>query len=190
MKHTLQFGLAVIFLLSVFNEYIKAEQVVFSEIHYNPKGDKPEFIEIYNLTASIKDISKWKMTDGVEYEFPDFNEADASRTFLKKWERILLSSVDEKTLREAYEIPASVKVYGPWEGNLNNAGESVVLEDKNGVMMAQVEYNDDGRKWPIAADGVGHTLRLINQNRGSGYWKNWGVSLAPNGTPGTGAEEE
>ena len=130
------------------------------------------------------------MTDGVEYEFPDFNEADASRTFLKKWERILLSSVDEKTLREAYEIPASVKVYGPWEGNLNNSGESVVLEDKNGVMMAHVEYNDDGRKWPIAADGVGHTLRLINQNRGSGYWKNWGVSLAPNGTPGTGAAEE
>lgn len=190
MKHTLQFALAVIFLLSVFNEYIKAEQVVFSEIHYNPKGDKPEFIEIYNLTATIKDISKWKMTDGVEYEFPDFNEADVNRTFLKKWERILLSSVDEKTLREAYEIPASVKVYGPWEGNLNNAGESVVLEDKNGVVMAQVDYNDDGRKWPIAADGVGHTLRLINQNRGSGYWKNWGVSLAPNGTPGTGAAEE
>ena len=101
MKHTLQFALAVIFLLSVFNEYIKAEQVVFSEIHYNPKGDKPEFIEIYNLTATIKDISKWKMTDGVEYEFTDFNEAEASRTFLKKWERILLSSVDEKTLREA-----------------------------------------------------------------------------------------
>jgi hypothetical protein len=84
MKHTLQFALAVIFLPSFFTECIKAEQVVFSEIHYNPKGDKPEFIEIYNLTATIKDISKWKMTNGVEYEFPDFDEADTSRTFFKE----------------------------------------------------------------------------------------------------------
>ena len=121
----------------------KAEQVVFSEINYNPRGDKPEFIEIYNLTATPKDISKWKMTEGIEYEFPNFNEADPSITFLEKWERILLSSVDEKALREAYEIPASTKIYGPWEGNLNNGGESLVLEDKNGVVMAQVEYGDD-----------------------------------------------
>ena len=69
----------------------KAEQVVFSEINYNPRGDKPEFIEIYNLTATPKDISKWKMTEGIEYEFPNFNEADPSITFLEKWERILLT---------------------------------------------------------------------------------------------------
>ena len=168
----------------------RAEQVVFSEINYNPRGDKPEYIEIYNLTATPKDISKWKMTEGVGYVFPDFDEADPSRTFLKKWERILLSSVDEKTLRDAYEIPASTKIYGPWEGNLDNGGESIVLEDKNGVTMAEVEYNDDGRKWPIAADGAGHTLRLINQNRGASYWKNWGASLAPDGTPGSGAAED
>ena len=167
-----------------------AEQVVFSEINYNPRGDKPEYIEIYNLTATPKDISKWKMTEGVGYVFPDFDEADPSKTFLKKWERILLSSVDEKTLRDAYEIPASTKIYGPWEGNLDNGGESIVLEDKNGVTMAEVEYNDDGRKWPIAADGAGHTLRLINQNRGASYWKNWGASLAPDGTPGSGAAED
>ena len=170
--------------------FSKAEQVVFSEINYNPRGDKPEFIEIYNLTATPKDISKWKMTEGIEYEFPNFNEADPSITFLEKWERILLSSVDEKALREAYEIPASTKIYGPWEGNLNNGGESLVLEDKNGVVMAQVEYGDDGRKWPISADGSGHTLRLINQNRGASYWKNWGASLAPDGTPGSGPAEE
>ncbi|MEE3176592.1 MAG: lamin tail domain-containing protein, partial [Verrucomicrobiota bacterium] len=167
-----------------------AEQVVFSEIHYNPKGDKPEYIEIQNLTATPKDISRWKMSNGVEFEFPDFDEAEPDRAFLKKWERILLSSVDEQTLREAYSIPASIKVYGPWEGSLNNGGELVALEDKNGVIMAEVEYNDDGSKWPIAADGAGHTLRLIHQNRGAKHWKNWGVSLAPDGTPGKGPAED
>ena len=60
-----------------------AEQVVFSEIHYNPKGEKPEYIEIQNLTATPKDISHWRMSKGVEFEFPDFNEAEPERTFLE-----------------------------------------------------------------------------------------------------------
>ena len=73
------------FLFLIFLSLIsRAEQVVFSEINYNPRGDKPEYIEIYNLTATPKDISKWKMTEGVGYVFPDFDEADPSRTFLKK----------------------------------------------------------------------------------------------------------
>ena len=167
-----------------------AEQVVFSEVHYNPKGDKPEYIEIQNLTATPKDISRWKMSSGVQFEFPDFDAAEPERAFLEKWERILLSSVDEQTLREAYPIPASVKVYGPWEGSLNNGGELIALEDKNGVVMAELEYDDDGSKWPIAADGAGHTLRLIHQNRGAKHWKNWGLSLAPDGTPGEGPAED
>ena len=47
------------FLFLIFLSLIsRAEQVVFSEINYNPRGDKPEYIEIYNLTATPKDISK------------------------------------------------------------------------------------------------------------------------------------
>ena len=189
MKASASFSFVLLILLCLHGTS-SAEQVVFSEIHYNPKGDKPEYIEIQNLTATPKDISRWRMSSGVQFEFPDFDEADPDRAFLKKWERILLSSVDEQALREAYSIPASVKVYGPWEGSLNNGGELIVLEDKNGVVMAEVEYNDDGSKWPIAADGAGHTLRLIHQNRGAKYWKNWGVSLAPDGTPGKGPAED
>ena len=183
----LTFGLKIILCLCSTSS---AEQIVFSEIQYNPKGEKPEYIEIQNLTATPKDISRWRMSKGVEFKFPDFNEAEPDRAFLKKWERILLSSVDEVTLRKAYSIPVSTKVYGPWEGSLNNGGELIVLEDKNGVIMAEVEYDDDGRKWPIAADGAGHTLRLVHENRGAKHWKNWGVSLAPDGTPGTGSAED
>ena len=144
MKPTLKSAVLSFSFLIFLSLISHAEQVVFSEINYNPKGDKPEYIEIYNLTATPKDISEWKMTEGVGYVFPEFDEANPSRTFLKKWERILLSSVDEKALRDAYEIPASTKIYGPWEGSLDNGGESIVLEDKNGVAMAELEYNDDG----------------------------------------------
>ncbi|MDE0820375.1 MAG: lamin tail domain-containing protein, partial [Opitutales bacterium] len=38
-----------------------AEQVVFTEIHYNPPAGKPEFIEVYNNTPTIFDIANWDL---------------------------------------------------------------------------------------------------------------------------------
>ncbi len=169
---------------------LPAEQVVFSEIHYNPKGDKPEYLEIYNLTATPLDIANWQFSKGIDYEFPGFNETNPDSSFIQPFERILIAGVDEQTLRGAYAIPASTKVYGPWSGGLSNDGELLELEDKNGVIRASVEYNDDGRKWPVAADGAGHSLRLIRENRGASNWRNWGISLAPGGTPGSAAAQD
>ena len=153
---------------------LSAEQVVFSEIHYNPSGDQPEYLEIHNLTGTPQDIAEWTFSKGIEYTFPDFNEVDPGAVFLQPFERILIAGVDEQVLRDAYQIPAETKIYGPWIGGLSNAGELLELKDKNGVIRASVEYNDDGRKWPIAADGAGHSLRLIRENRGAGNWRNWG----------------
>ncbi|MED5586781.1 MAG: lamin tail domain-containing protein [Verrucomicrobiota bacterium] len=167
-----------------------AEQVVFSEIHYNPQGDQPEYLEIYNLTATPQDIANWKFSQGIDYTFPDFNEADPGAVFLQPFERIIIAGVDEQNLREAYVIPAGTKIYGPWTGSLSNAGELLELRDKNGVIRASVEYNDDGRKWPVAADGAGHSLRLIRENRGASNWRNWGPSLARGGTPGSGSVQD
>ena len=169
---------------------LSAEQVVFSEIHYNPSGDQPEYLEIHNLTGTPQDIAKWKFSKGIEYTFPEFNEADAGAVFLQPFERILVAGVDEQVLRDAYQIPTGTKIYGPWTGGLSNAGELLELKDKNGVIRASVEYNDDGRKWPIAADGAGHSLRLVRENRGAGNWRNWGSSLVAGGTPGSGSVED
>jgi Lamin Tail Domain/CotH kinase protein len=164
---------------------VSAEQVVFSEIHYHPKPGKPEFVEIQNLTATVFDIAEWRFADGVEYTFPKFNAPSTGRTFLGKFERILVTGVEEAVLRAAYPaIPAAVKIYGPWTGALNNAGETLRLDDKNGVKMAEVNYGNDGRKWPISADGAGHSLRLARPNHGAGNWRNWAPSHAPDGTPG------
>ena len=163
----------------------RAEQVAISEIHYNPKAGKPEYIELQNLTATVFDIAEWRFTNGVEYTFPPFIAATASRTFLGKFERILVAGVDEATLRAAYPaIPAAVKIYGPWLGVLNNGGEVITVRDRNRVRMAEVNYGDDGRKWPVSADGAGHSVRLVKENYGAGDWRNWAASAVPDGTPG------
>ena len=124
----------------------RSEQVVFGEINYFPTGTKPEFIEVQNITMTPLDIAKWSFTNGITFNFPDFNSGSPQAHFLKAKERIVLSSADEAATRAAYPaIPLAVRVFGPWVGTLNNDGERITLEDKNGVPVCTVGYGDGGR---------------------------------------------
>lgn len=163
---------------------VHAEQVVFSEINYHPSGALPEYIEIANNTATPLDIAEWRLSDGVDYVFPAFSVAAADLTFLMPYERIVLTAVDEATFRAAYAVSPAIRVYGPWSGSLKNGGERITLRDKNGTLVCTMEYDDRGR-WPVAADGTGHTLVLRNPDGKIDDWRNWTVSGRPGGTPGS-----
>lgn len=163
---------------------LKAGQVILSEIMYHPAGVLPEYIEVQNLTATPLDFAKWRFSNGVEYEFPEFSAASSQRMFLHRFERILVASVNETELRAAYPgIPAGVKVFGPWSGALSNGGERVTLKDKNGVLVSSVNYGDQG-KWPNAADGTGHSIVVKNEDRLVDNWRNWRLSAENGGSPG------
>ena len=161
----------------------RAEQVLFTEIMYAPAGGKPEFIEVFNMSMTPLDMAKWRFSDGVIYEFPDFNPGAVQAHFLKPLERIVVSAADEATTRAAYGIGATVRVFGPWTGALDNGGERVTLNDKNGVIMASVGYGNGGR-WPKAANGAGHSLVLRNENNEPDEFRNWRASVARDGSPG------
>ena len=167
-----------------------AEQVIFTEIQYNAKAGDPDFLEITNITGTPLDIGKWYFSDGIDYTFPDFSSANPSAHIFKQFETILVSPVDEATLRGAYpNIPEETRIFGPYAGKLSNSGETLTLNDKNGVVMTSIEYNDGG-KWPAAADGTGHTLTRINPNLSNAEWRNWAASENPGGTPGRGPATE
>lgn len=160
---------------------LKAEQLVFTEIMYNPAGTKPEYIEIKNITTTPRDIAKWRFSAGLTYEFPDFAPGSPQAHFIGVLESIVVSSADPATTRAAYPwIPAQQRVFGPWTGSLDNGGEQVSLDDKNGVTQVSVTYGDNGR-WPKAADGTGHSLMLINQNKDPDDFRNWKVSPSNRG---------
>ena len=167
-----------------FSGFSRAEQVLFTEIMYNPAGTQPEYLELYNNTATPFDMARWRLRGGVDYDFPEFAAGNPDNTFLKPFERFLLSPVDPDQLRTAYNIPGNVRILGPWTGNLDNDGEQVTLKDKNGVTLATVQYGDGG-KWPVAADGAGHSLMLVNHDRSIDDWRNWTFSQRRGGTPGT-----
>ncbi len=171
-----------------------AQLVIVSEIMYNPSGDAPEYIEIQNTTSTAYDIALWEITGGINFTFPDFDASDPQAHFLKNKERILVSSVAPDALRAAYDIPANVRVYGPWDGDLaedgtrssgflSNQGESLTVKDKNGSLFGSVSYSDDFR-WGVAADGAGHSLHVINRFVDASNFRNWQVSVNAGGSPG------
>ncbi|MDP7585879.1 MAG: hypothetical protein QF920_08745, partial [Verrucomicrobiota bacterium] len=160
-----------------------AEQVVINEVMYNPRGDAPEWIELSNITATPFDIAAWKLRGDVELDFPSFDGNRADNAFLGHWQKIILTNIDPGSFRQQYGIPSSVKVFGPWTGSLPNEGGRITVRDKNGVPVCTLGYSDRGR-WPVAADGTGHTLVLQNSDLVVDDWRNWSFSKRPGGTPG------
>jgi hypothetical protein len=165
--------------------HLAAEQVVISEIMYNPAGTgTPEFVEVQNLTSNRIDMARWSLSGGVSLTLPDFDPGAPTKHFLNEYERIVLSSADPATTRLAYpSLSSSIRVFGPWTGSLSNAGDTIVLQDASGALQARVTYNDDD-EWPVSADGAGHSLVLINEHRDIDDWRNWKASPRPLGSPG------
>lgn len=162
-----------------------AEQVVFSKIMYAPAAGQPQYLELRNLTATPFDLANWRLSGGVEYEFPDFSTNAPALTFLKPFERIILCGTNPAAMRTAYAVPESVRLYGPWRGKLSRKGERITLADQNGALLCTVKYGARS-PWPPAADGTGHPLVLLNPDRGVDDWRNWTVSARPGGAPGSG----
>ncbi|MGI8602423.1 MAG: lamin tail domain-containing protein [Verrucomicrobiales bacterium] len=180
MKYLLPFCVGVVLTSSP----LRSQQVLYSEVMYHPAGPAPEFIEVWNISLTPQDMAKWAFTDGVSFIFPDFSAGDVQAHLLKPFERIVVSSATPSVTRVAYpSLPATVRVFGPWTGALDNNGERVTLRDKNGVIVSTLNYGD-GNEWPAAADGTGHSLVLINENREADDFRNWKASSFTGGTPG------
>ncbi|MBI3878126.1 MAG: lamin tail domain-containing protein [Verrucomicrobia bacterium] len=137
-----------------------------------------------NLTATPMDLVNWRLAGQVEYEFPNFAKTNALASFLKPFERVVISSADPAATRAAYKIPTTVRVLGPWIGRLGKTGGRITLKDKNGLVLSTVKYSDRGN-WHAAANGTGHCLVLRNGDNKVDDWRNWTVSTRPNITPGT-----
>ena len=153
-----------------------AGMVVINEIMFHPQAKQPEYLVISNLTATPLDIAKWRVTEGVRFEFPDFSSNSPNATLLKRNERIVLTSHDEAQTRACYRIPADVRVFGPWTGKLSNEGERITVRDKNGALVCSTKYGVTGR-WPVV-EANGYPLLLIHPNGRLDDGVNW-TSAAP-----------
>lgn len=161
--------------------------VVISEIMYHPPDvpangalwDAPEneYVELLNPSTAPVPLydptamtNTWRLRDAVRYSFP-------TNQTLQAGERILLVGFDPviepaqtTAFRELYEVPAATRLFGPWDGKLDNGGESVELIQPDqvrfytnapvttAVLVDRVNYRDDA-PWPAGADGTGFALQ-------------------------------
>ncbi|MGJ8695547.1 MAG: lamin tail domain-containing protein [Verrucomicrobiaceae bacterium] len=153
--------------------------LAFTEVMYHAAGGSEyDFIEIQNISAWPVDLSGYKIGNGVELSL--------SGTLAPG--EFLVAVEDAGAFSSFYG--GGIQVVGEYAGGLSNAGERVDLEF-NGRVVVSFRYSD-GRNWPQAADGAGHSLvplspAVYDQERGSlDYGGNWRSSTYRNGSPGQG----
>ena len=156
-------------------------ELLISEIHYNPDGsDEYEFIELYNATDLVLDLSDLKFIEGVEFLFPE-------RSFLNP-NSVGLVVENIEQFNQRYGDPMSdsyfpnLTIYGQWSGQLSNGGETIRILTKNGEDRLSVTY-DTNLPWPEEADGKGSSLELLSPDLDSAEPSSW-WSTTPQGTPG------
>ncbi len=158
-----------------------------TEVMFNPSfGDQGEFIELCNTSDSLTlDLGGAKFTDGVDYTFPP-------GTTLAPGAFLLVVGASEAgnfgVFRTMYSLSTNVAIAGPYEGRLNDTGEKLELKTAaSGLDIVEFSYGD-GRGWPIAADGAGHSLVPLTMDAqadgGLDSPDHWRASAYRGGSPG------
>jgi hypothetical protein len=155
------------------NTAVSVGPVVISEIMYHPESGQ-EFIELRNPTPQsarlfdpARPANTWRITQGIDYEFPQDITIPASGF-------LLLVSGDAAEFRTDHNVPASVPIYsyaGSSDDSLSNAGEAIELSrpgvpeppesEQPGFVphytVDLVAY-DDVAPWSTSPDGGGPSL--------------------------------
>ncbi len=161
-----------------------------TELMYNPPetgagadNDEGEFIELKNTGDETLDLSSVSFDQGVTFSF-----ASGEVKSLGPGRFVLVVRNKQAFLSRYGEAFAGI-IAGEYTGKLANEGEAVLLVDTWNGPIAQFEYGD-GRGWPLAADGGGHSLVPLNfalpdEPQGSlNYPGNWRASAYFAGSPG------
>jgi regulation of enolase protein 1 (concanavalin A-like superfamily) len=150
--------------------------LIFSEIMYHPQeqadGRDLEFIELYNAGSIFVDLTGWRLTGAVRYRFPDGYRLQAGE--------FAVVAADPEGLETVYGLGG---VLGPFDGRLNNAGETLRLRNAAGAVRLEVAYSPND-PWPVAANGAGHSLVLARPSYGEDDPRAWSASERIGGSPG------
>ncbi|MFC1765039.1 hypothetical protein ACFL6U_23580 [Planctomycetota bacterium] len=87
---------------------------------------------------------------------------------------------DPAPLQETYGLAG---VLGPYAGRLSNNGEELTLRHPTGAKVLSFAYSDK-TPWPLAADGMGHSLTRIKLGGDPTEAATWAPSTWMDGTPG------
>jgi len=158
-----------------------------TELMYDPPaGSAFEFVELCNRSADLTlNLEGVKFTAGIDFSFP------AGALLPPGGYLLVIKNADFAAFRAHYGLSTNVPLYGPYSGSLANEGETLELKaGAAGVSLAAFTYSN-GRGWPLAAAGAGHSLVPLDcahNGPATGaldYGANWRASVFVGGSPGT-----
>jgi hypothetical protein len=153
-----------------------------TEIQYHPAdlingtdtifGTDLEFLELKNTGSNAINISGLSIDTAVFFVVPD-------GTIIPPGGFFVVASKPEE-FYSFYGLNPS----GNFSGNLSNAGEFILVTDKEGHTLLSFNYSDDS-PWPDSADGDGYSLvATVSAPEGDpGNHTYWKGSIKPGGSP-------
>ena len=148
--------------------------VILTEIFPDPSPSvglpSVEFIEIFNASNKIFDLSEWKIED-----------ASSDGTIQSGWllpnsYGVITATANIDSFQYSYPVTSFP--------SLNNSGDSLKLYSSNGILLDELNYTDDWYNDESKASG-GYTIERINLIDPCSDALNWSASNAVNGgTPG------
>jgi hypothetical protein len=159
--------------------------VVINEIYYHPVqgDDSQEFVELHNPGASPIDLSGWRFTDGIDFQFPTGTTIAANGH--------LAVARDVEALLNTHPSLDRSLVIGNFNGSLADGGEHLALarpvvrpaadpQGTNTTETAWAVVNElaygDGGAWGRWSDGGGSSLELTDPRADNHLPANWADS--------------
>jgi hypothetical protein len=148
--------------------------LVFTEIHYQPlQGSKLEFIELHNPEPPHQNLTGWRITGEIKYEFP--------RNAQIRTGECLVVAADPAAFSKVY--PGIKNLFGPFSGKLKNSGGKIVLRNPARAAAAEAEYGI-GESWTPIPQGTGHSLEISDPFLDPTDPSSWIASVSLGGSPG------
>lgn len=148
--------------------------VVINEIMFHPLSDREadDFIELYNRSAETVDLSHWRFTEGVAFQFP-------AGTRLSPGGYLVIAKDRTHLLTTHPDLDPGSAV-GIYDGTLSNRGELLTLSrpldpanpDLGHIAVNSVRYADTS-DWGEWADGDGSSLELVDADSDNRLAMNW-----------------
>lgn len=149
--------------------------MVINEIMYHPvetrnagneafEARPGEYIELFNRSPRTVALEGFRFTQGIQFTFP----AGAA---LAPGGYVVVAQ-DPAYMGSVYGLNG---VLGPWQGSLQNDGETIRLEDPMGNVANEIRYADGG-DWSELADGQGSSLELADPRADNSAGTAWEAS--------------
>ncbi len=163
--------------------------IVITELQYHPDDPDPdspldaddfEFVEIANIGPDPIALTGYELAGGIEFTFGDFVDEDNAVIFPD--ERIVVvENIDAFRLRYPDD---RIRIAGEFSGQLNNAGDRVILR---GTLQEEIHNFVYEQDWYPTTDGDGPSLSITDAFLPLSRWgdqETWAPSSTPHGTPG------